>query len=216
MKKKSGLVQMFLAVVLAAAMIVGMYSLAVAHCDTLDGPVIQDARKALEAKEVTPVLKWVKQKDEKGIRSAFVKALAARGKKNESAAENQFFSTLVRIHRAGEGAPFTGLKAAGEVEPVIIEADKSLTSGSSDVLVKEVTDAAAAGIKKRFERTQAAYNHKDESVEQGRAFVEAYVEYTHYVEKLHQIASGGGAHAENGHAAKHPSKPASGESKHEH
>lgn len=216
MKKKICLAQMVLAMFIAAALICGMSSSAAAHCDTLDGPVIGDAREALATKDVTPVLKWVKLKDEKAVRAGFARALSARGKKNEKAAENQFFATLVRIHRAGEGAPFTGLKPAGEVEPVIVEADKSLESGSADVLVKEVTDAASAGIKKRFERTQAAYKHKDESVEQGRAFVEAYVEYTHYVEKLHQIATAGGAHDEHGHAAKHPSKPASSESKHKH
>jgi hypothetical protein len=216
MKKNTRLCQMFLVFVLSAAITVGTYALAAAHCDTLDGPVIQDARKALEAREVTPVLKWVSQQNEKGVRTAFNKVLAARGKKNEAAAEHQFFAVLVKIHRAGEGAPFTGLKPAGDVEPVIVEADKSLTSGSSDVLVKQVTDAAAAGIKKRFERAQAAYKHKDESVEQGRAFVKAYVEYTHYVEKLHQIADGGGAHDEHGHTSERSLKHGSGESKHKH
>ncbi|MRR18330.1 MAG: hypothetical protein EG826_17955 [Deltaproteobacteria bacterium] len=216
MKKKMFLAQTVLAIFISAALICGISGRAAAHCDTLDGPVIGDARKALAAKDVTPVLKWVKQKDEKAVRAGFVRALGARGKKNEKVAEHQFFETLVRIHRAGEGAPFTGLKPAGEVEPVIIEADKSLESGSPDVLVKEVTDAASAGIKKRFERTQAAYKHKDESVEQGRAFVEAYVEYTHYVEKLHQVATGGGAHDEHGQAAKPPSKAAPGKSRHEH
>lgn len=38
---------------------------ALAHCDTLEGPVIKDAKSALEKKDVTPVLKWVK-KDAEG------------------------------------------------------------------------------------------------------------------------------------------------------
>jgi hypothetical protein len=171
-----------------------------AHCDTLDGPVVQDARKAIAARDVTPVLKWVKPKDEKSVRAAFKKVLAARGK-NPEAAEHAFFATLVRIHRAGEGAPFTGLKPAGAVEPAVAEADRALASGSSDALVKLVTDDVAAGIRQRYQRAVAAYEHKDESVAQGRAFVAAYVEYTHYVERLHQDAAGAGGHGEHeGHA----------------
>jgi len=205
MKKKSYLVRRFVIVALATTLMLGIYSFAAAHCDTLDGPVIQDARKALETKDVTPVLKWVKQKDEKAIGAAFNEALNARGKKNATAAENKFFETIVRIHRAGEGASFTGLKPAGEVEPAIAEADKALAGGSSVVLVKMITDDVAAGIKERYERAAAAYKHKDESVKQGREFVEAYVEFTHYVERLHLDAIGKRAHDEHHEGSKHPS-----------
>lgn len=169
---------------------------AAAHCDTLDGPVIQDAHKALEAKDITPVLKWVKAKDEKAVKAAFQKALAAKGA-NTEAAHNKFFATLVKIHRAGEGAPFSGLKPAGAVEPAVAEADKALASGSADALVKLVTADITAGIKQRYERAAAAYKHKDESVAQGREFVEAYVDFTHYVEKLHMDTTGKGAHDEH-------------------
>ena len=187
---------------------------AAAHCDTLDGPVIQDAHKALEAKEITPVLKWVKAKDEKAVNAAFQKALAAKGA-NAEAAHNKFFATLVKIHRAGEGAPFTGLKPAGTVEPAVAEADKALAGGSADALVKLVTDDVAAGIKRRYERAAAAYKHKDESVAQGREFVEAYVEFTHYVEKLHMDATGKGAHGEHTeHAGQHSGHAGHGADRH--
>lgn len=167
-----------------------------AHCDTLDGPVILDARKAIEARDITPILKWVKPKDEKAVRAAFKKLLAEKSGKHEDA-EYRFFSTLVKIHRAGEGAPFTGLKPAGAVEPAVAEADRALAGGSADALVKLITDDVAAGIKTRYEHAAATYRHKDESVAQGREFVEAYVEFTHYVERLHQDATGKGAHAEH-------------------
>lgn len=180
----------------AVALTFAIPHIAAAHCDTLDGPVIQDAHKALEANDITPILKWVKAKDEKAVKAAFQKALAAKGAHAE-AAHNKFFATLVKIHRAGEGAPFTGLKPAGAVEPAVAEADKALASGSSDALVKLVTDDITAGIKKRYERAAAAYKHKDASVAQGREFVEAYVEFTHYVEKLHMDATGKGAHDEH-------------------
>ena len=171
---------------------------AVAHCDTLDGPVVQDAKKAIEAKDITPILKWVKQGDEKKIRTAFDKVLAVKGDtKAQTAAQHQFFANLVKIHRAGEGAPFTGLKPAGAVEPAVAEADRALATGSSDGLVKLIVDDAAAGIRSRYEKAATAYRHKDESVAQGREFVEAYVEFAHYVERIHTDVAGKGEHAEH-------------------
>jgi hypothetical protein len=38
--------------------------------------------------------------------------------------------------------------------------------------------------------------HADESVEAGRKFVEVYVEFTHYVERIHMDAAAHGAHHE--------------------
>ncbi|MBP1751266.1 MAG: hypothetical protein H6Q57_102 [Geobacteraceae bacterium] len=200
MKAITGFSKSFCVLIAAAILTLGMYSFSAAHCDTLDGPVIQDARKALDAKDVTPVLKWVRSKDEKSVKVAFNKALAARGKKQQKTAETNFFETLVKIHRAGEGAPFTGLKAAGTVEPVIAEADKSLAAGSAEAVVKLVTDAVGQGIRQRYEKAAETYKHKDESVQKGREFVAAYIEYTHYVERLHIDASSAtGHHAGNSH-----------------
>jgi hypothetical protein len=178
---------------------------AAAHCDTLDGPVVLDARKAIEAKDITPILKWVKPNDEKAVQAAFNKVLASKSKSRETV-EHAFFSTLIKIHRAGEGASFTGLKPAGAVEPAVAEADKALASGSADALVKLITDDISAGIKSRYEHAAATYKHKDESVAQGREFVEAYVAFTHYVERLHQDATGKDAHGEQGGHDKHKKK----------
>lgn len=203
MKKKLVIFQILSSVTILVALILGIYSFAVAHCDTLDGPVIQDARKALDTKDVTPVLKWVSDKDEKVIRNSFTRALSARGKKSADTEENHFFATLIKIHRAGEGASFTGLKPAGQIEPSIIEADKALASGSSDALVKMITDDVAAGIRTRHAHVVETYKHKDESVEKGREFVKAYVDYTHYVERIHLNATGKGVHDEHSGGIKH-------------
>ncbi|MDK9708246.1 MAG: DUF6448 family protein [Desulforhopalus sp.] len=172
---------------------------AAAHCDTLDGPVIEDARKAITARDITPVLKWVREKDEDIVRKAFTRLLDSKGAA-AGVAEQDFFATLVKIHRAGEGAPFTGLKPAGSVEPAVAEADRALAGGSPDRLVQLVTGDIAAGIKERYQHAATTYQHKDESVEQGRAFVSAYVAFTHYVERLHQDATGGDAHGDGKHA----------------
>ena len=180
---------------------------AFAHCDTMDGPVVQAAKVALEKKDITPVLMWIKKDDEAQIQAAFTKTLAVRAKGADARelADQFFFETLVRVHRAGEGAPFTGLKPAGTpVELPIAEADKALETGSVDKLVKLVTDEAAAGIRKRFSEALKKKAHAEHNVEAGRQFVAAYVEYVHYVEGLHLSAEGAGAH----HAEDHQAAPA--------
>lgn len=170
-------------------------NIAAAHCDTLDGPVVTTAKMAIEKGDVTPVLKWVKKAHEGEIKEAFNKTLAVRKQSKEAKelADMYFFETLVRIHRAGEGAPYTGLKKE-PVEPVIAEADRALEKGSSDSLVKMVTDAVAKGIRQHFAESIETKKHADESVEAGRKFVEAYVEFTHYVERLYLNATGPSGH----------------------
>jgi hypothetical protein len=188
----------FLTATLALAALVLPTSL-FAHCDTMDGPVIVAAKAALEHKDITPVLKWIKPDGEAEVKAAFAKTLAVRVKGPEARdlADQFFFETLVRVHRAGEGAPYTGLKPAGTpVAPSIREADKAIETGSVDKVIKLVTDDAAAGIRKRFAEMQEKKQHADHNVEAGREFVAAYVEYVHYVEGIHEAAQAGGHHHE--------------------
>jgi hypothetical protein len=162
-----------------------------AHCDTLDGPVVRDAKRALQEGEVKRVLKWVGEKDEQQIRDAFDQAMKVRGLGDEARtlADLHFFETLVRVHRAGEGVAYTGLKPAGSLEPGIAAADKALEEGSVDDLASELTKAIDAGVRKRFTKVKAAKEHTEHNVEAGRAFVAAYVEYIHYVEAIHELGS---------------------------
>jgi hypothetical protein len=198
---------------LALAIVVSAWvpRVAFSHCDTLDGPVVADARQALEKGDPAPVLKWVRKEDETEIRDAFAKTLAVRGKGPEAKelADRWFFETLVRVHRAGEGASYTGLKPAGVVEPAVAAADKALEAGSVEDLAKEVAAAAEKGIRERFARAAAKKAHAGHTVEAGREFVEAYIEYVHYVELLHGDVTG---------AAHHPTgaEGGGGESAHRH
>lgn len=166
---------------------------ALAHCDTMDGPVVTDAAKALDSGDLTPVLKWVKPHAEPEIRAAFHRVLAVRkgGPAAKDLADTWFYETLVRVHRAGEGAPYTGLVPAGaEVEPGIEAADHSLASGAIDPLVNELTAAIDASVREKFERAATAAREKDASVEAGREYVESYVQFIHFVERLHQETAG--------------------------
>ncbi len=162
-------------------------NLANAHCDTLAGPVVITAKAALEKGDITSLLKWVKKENEKEIREAFAKTLAVRkqGKEAKELADMYFFETLVRIHRAGEGAPYTGLKPGEAIDPIVAESDKALETGSVDNLVKDVTDAVANGIREKFTHAKETKMNAEKSVEAGREYVEAYVVFTHYVERLY-------------------------------
>lgn len=181
---------------------------AAAHCDTLDGPVVADARTALEKGDIAPVLKWVQSADEAELRAAFTRTVAVR-KLDPAArelADSYFFETLVRIHRAGEGAPYTGLKPAGSVEPVVAKADAALANGNVDELAKAIASHTEAGIRQHFQQALATQKHAGESVAAGREFVAAYVTYVHYVEGIVQAV----------HKAPHHGEPAAAPSGHQH
>ena len=169
-----------------------------AHCDTMDGPVIKDAKLAISKADIKPVLKWVKSDKEKELRTAFEKTLKVRSKglEAEELADMYFFETLVRLHREGEGAPYTGLKPAGAVEPIVAAADKAIEEGKVDSLVKEIEAAVSRGIRERFNKVVESKKHSEDSAEAGREYVEAYVEFVHYAEALHNTAAGTAGHIE--------------------
>jgi len=200
MKKGKNLVRMVVFSIVAVVVWMWISQTVRAHCDTLDGPVVTTAKMALEKGDVTAVLKWVQKKDEQEIKKAFESTLAVRklGPQAKTLADMYFFEMLVRIHRAAEGAGYTGLKPVGSVEPPIAAADKALESGSVNDLVKEITGIVSAGIRERFNHVVEAKKHADESVEAGRQYVKAYVEFVHYVEGLHLAAVGPASHSEGG------------------
>ncbi|MDD4939843.1 MAG: DUF6448 family protein [Candidatus Omnitrophica bacterium] len=168
-----------------------------AHCDTMDGPVITDARKALAEEDVNEALKWVKLEWEGEINQAFDETLSERKKGGEAAekAETRFFEILVKFHREGEGEEFTGIKPAGsEIDPVVKEADLAIEFGSAEKLIGLLSKDAALGVRKRLEEVLEKKRHKHKSAEAGREFVSAYVDFVHYVEHLDETAKKGGSH----------------------
>lgn len=188
-----GAVALGLALALAAPV-------AMAHCDALDGPVARDARQALDRGEATPVLKWVRPADEAEVRDAFRQTLAVRagGDAARQLADRYFLETLVRLHRAGEGEPFTGLQPAGSIEPGLAAADAALESGKVTALREQLAAAIRDGVERRFARARDLRRHAGDSVEAGRAYVAAYVDYVHFVENAHRLAAAEGAHGQAG------------------
>jgi hypothetical protein len=146
------------------------------HCDSMDGPVVTAARRALETGDVDVILPYVHSSGEDEVRDAFDRAAKARvlGDGARDIADQWFFETVVRVHRAGEGAPFTGLKPAGlDVGPVIPAAERALETGSVDELV----DVLCAGVRREVDRRHAhameLKEHAGAGVAEAREYVEA-------------------------------------------
>jgi hypothetical protein len=157
-----------------------------AHCDTMNGPLVPEAQAALEKGDIAPILKWVQARDEGEIRAAFAEAVAVRGKAPEAKAlaDRWFLETLVRVHRAGEGAPYTGLKDEAP-PPIVVMSDAAVAAGNADELIRAMQGHMGGVIREKFDALAAAKKEKDKSVEAGRAYVAAYVTFTHLVEGIH-------------------------------
>ena len=163
-----------------------------AHCDTMNGPVVKAAQKALETGNVNLVLIWVQPGDEAVIKEAFNKTLKIRSVSPEARemADMYFFETLVRIHRAGEGEPYTGLKPAEtEVAPGIEAADQAIEKGATDLLLKHLHETIDNGITEHFNEVAGTRGYGKNDLTAGRKYVKNYVTFIHYVERLHDAAT---------------------------
>ena len=168
-----------------------------AHCDTLDGPVVTAGRCALEERNVNLALIWVQKADETEIVRGFEHALAVRklGAEARQLADRFFLETLVRVHRAGEGAPFTGLKpAGGDLGPAVPAGDKAIETGDVEPLARLLASDLHRGLEVQFKAVLSRRKFRANDVPAGREYVRAYVSYIHYVEALH-AAMNTAAHA---------------------
>lgn len=170
------------------------------HCDTMDGPVIGDAKKAFETGNVNYVLKWVKQDDENVIKKTFTQAVKVRALNADAKdlAEKYFFDVLVRIHRAGEGVPFTGVKPSGiPIDEKISAADKSIQEGNLAPLAAITPEKRMSEMKELFKKVIALQKFDVNNVEAGRKYIEAYVQFFHFAEGEEGHGHGHGNHAED-------------------
>lgn len=182
-------IKLLVILVVILMIIVGGSSRVLAHCDGMDGPVVKAARRALETKNVNLILIWIQEENEYELKKAFENTLAVRKLNTEAKelADMYFFETLVRLHRAGEGAPYTGLKPTGQnLGPAIPAADKAIVNENTDSLIKLLTDNMQNGINEYFDQVIVKKNFNKDDVTAGREYVGAYVEFIHYVERLYE------------------------------
>lgn len=167
-----------------------------AHCDSFDGPVIQDALKALDSEDVKLVMKWIEEEYEEEIKNLFEKTVSLKQGDVEiySIVEMYFLETLVRVHREGEGAAYTGLKPAGSTTPFVQMADRSIEDGDMNRVLSNIDKHFRHVIAEKFDKVRELSKTKESSIEEGRAYVEAYVDYTHTLEAIEEALLHGGHH----------------------
>ena len=169
------------------------------HCDSLDGPVVKAAIDALEARNVDLVLPFVHKPGEDEVRRAFDQVIQVRrsdGPATREVADRYFFETVVRVHRAGEGAPYTGLKPAGlSVGPAIPAAERAIEAGGVDELLDLLCDAVRSEVRRRFDRVIQLRPAAGASVDQAREYVEAMLGFEVYAHKLYQAIAADPHHA---------------------
>ena len=159
------------------------------HCDSVDGPVVNAARMALEAGDVALVLPFVRADGEAEVRRVFDSVLPVRefGPEAREVADRLFYETVVRIHRAGEGAPYTGLKPAGlSVGPVIPLAERAVNTGSPGEVVDFLASVLSAEVKHRLEHISALAVARERSLDDARRYVEASLAFQVYAHRIYE------------------------------
>jgi len=156
-----------------------------AHCDTMDGPVIKDAIKAMETNNVNHALKWVQPGNEAEVKEAFILTMKVRNLNPDARilADKYFFDLVVRLHRSGEGVPFTGVKPSGTpIDEKVLAADKSIETGDLTPLKALVPAEAVPELTELFEKALSLRGFDIMNIEAGRAYVEAYVKFFKFAE----------------------------------
>jgi len=171
------------------------------HCDTMDGPVVTVAKKALEMGNVNLILPWVPKKAEGELKRAFERTLHVRkqGKEAMELADYWFFETAVRLHREGEGAPYTGLKPAGlDWGPVVPRAEKAIDKGDPKEAIDFLLHTVEEELQERFHHAMAKKNYDENNVDAAREYVQAMLGFVLYAHHLYAFVKGAGAHGEEG------------------
>lgn len=164
------------------------------HCDTRDGPVVRAAIQALETGNLNYVLIWIPKESEKELKNIFAKTLKARkaGKEAKEVADDWFFENAIRLHRAGEGAAYTGMKPAGLSEgPVVPIAEKAIGDGDAGDTIGFILMTVEEDLNNRF---QHVMEKKTYDVDAGREFIEAFIGWVVYSHHLYMSVKGAGGH----------------------
>ena len=158
------------------------------HCDSLDGPVVTAARQALEADAVDAVLAYVPEDAEAEVLDAFRRTLDVRrlDPVARDLADQWFFETVVRLHRLGEGAPYTGLKPAGlEIDPVIHVAERALVTHDARELTGLLAGAVGAEVEARLARVLELKAWANGDSGANREYVTAMLGFQVWAHQLH-------------------------------
>ena len=190
---------------LVGAALVLMPQKASAHCDTMDGPAVKDGKVALETGNINYAYKWIFAEYEAELKEIYDLSRKVRtlGAEAREVADRWFLENFVRIHRAGEGAPYDGLKPAGTVlDPKVVAADESIALGNMSPMKGLVTDEEYHALEEKFNQAMAIKDFDINDVKAARAYVMAYVTFFKMAEGEEHEHAHGPAHGQ-GHGQGH-------------
>lgn len=168
------------------------------HCDTMDGPVVRAAREALDAGNINLILPYAPKKAELELRGAFEKVILARRSGSAEASEiadRWFFETAVRLHREGEGAPYTGLKPAGlDTGPVLPKAEKSIDRKDIREVHEFLSHTIEEELRNRMDKITETRNFDVNDVDAAREHVEAVLDFELFSHHVYTFIKTGGGH----------------------
>lgn len=167
------------------------------HCDTMDGPVVKTAKRALETGNINLILPWAPEKAKNEIKNAFERTLRVRklGKEPADLADYWFFETVVRLHREGEGAPYTGLKPAGlDWGPVVPHAEEAIEKGDAKEVIDFLLKTVEGELQNRFNHAMVRKNYDENDVDAAREYIHSMLEFVLYSHHLYKYIKAGGEH----------------------
>jgi len=167
------------------------------HCDTRDGPVVRAAMRALETGNPAYLLIWVPEESEGELRRVFERVIDARrsGGAAQEVADDWLFETAVRLHRAGEGAPYSGLKPAGLDEgPVVPRAERAIATGDPSGMIRFLLDTVQEDLEHRFHRVKETKEYDPDDIRAGREYIQAYIGFVVHSHHLYEYVKTGGGH----------------------
>ncbi|WXG45702.1 MAG: DUF6448 family protein [Candidatus Atabeyarchaeum deiterrae] len=169
------------------------------HCDTLDGPVVKAATSALEKGNVKLILPYLPKEGEEELKKAFEKTLRARkqGKEAKEVADYWFFETAVRLHRAGEGASYTGLKPAGlDWGPVVPRAEKAIETGNPREVIEFLQHTVEEVLQEKFSDAMSKKDYDPNDVVAARKYIKAMLGFELFSHHIYTSITGKGEHEE--------------------
>lgn len=172
----------------------------------MDGPVVTAAKRALDAGNVNLILPYAPEKAEPEIKKAFQRTLGLRkmGGEAKELADLWFFETVVRLHREGEGAGYTGLKPAGlDWGPVVPRAEKAIEKGDPKEVIEFLSHVVEEQIRLRFNRVMAHKSYDVNDVAAAREYVEAMLGFELYSHHIYENIMAGREHGEETAGHKH-------------
>lgn len=183
-------------ILLAGLIVTGVSQEAEAHCDKVDGPVATAAAEALKSGDFRRIQIWVGAEQEEELRGAYERARPVwqEGGDAGQLARQYFIESAVRLHRASEGMPYTGVKPAIPNPPDIRAGEAALQSGNVEEVLSLLEDAIGKQVREWYSEAMDAKAQQGRSVEAGRDWVDAYVQYIVYVHSLYQQIQSPPAH----------------------